>query len=379
MEFRTEQEILFKMINYAEENNLINLPDDYLDKISNGEYIFNQYILDLSVHAKILEEFEEKCNEIFNNINLNLATGIGLDNLGNLVNVNRLPAKPAIVDITLSVDSNENNNIEIPAGTSLLLDEIYSNRNSNFITSEPAILSNGVTSVTIRAESLDYGIQQKIPAGAIVGVENYPNISVTNENDSTIGSNIEEDDDYRLRIAEWGIKNSIGTEQNIKAYLGEYIGLDSYKLIPRYNGIGTLKIVCETLQSELENIQNGVNTNCMIATDEPAICVLPTVQTLQNLTIYAHLKENTLNSNLLNEIQQTLVAQTNTYISGGLTRSGDRIKSIGVGSDFYPSNLVNYLLNQVPECANIRTDVQQVISVPDTNIFTIDSISVEFE
>lgn len=374
LQSRTETQIFLEMIQDANNKGLIQASQETLEKIEQGIITSNQYIMDLSVHSKPLSELEQENENNYNNININTATGQALDNFGDLQNVPRITASPAYVDIIITIPVPSAENITIPAGTKVLI-ETAANV-GDYVTSNEIILPAGVESVTGRAESVDYGVQNNLLIGNVRGLDGFPTLNATNETEGTHGRNIEEDADYKIRIKDWKTINERGSEDCIQDYLNNYNGLNGYALIPLYAGVGTLKVICDTLQTELENISDGLHQNAMLYTDPSPLCVLPESLTLNNLIIEINPSSET--STLTNEeLKQLIIAQTKTFVNGGFNRNGLQIRGMSIGADFVPSQLIQYLLSQIPEINNIILSEQSIINVPAENKFQIETITVD--
>ena len=373
LQSRTETQILLEMIQDANKKGLIQASQETLEKIEQGRITSNQYIMDFSVHSKPLSELEQENENNYNNININTATGQALDNFGNLHNIPRITASPAYVDVLITIPVASGEDVVIPAGTKVLIESVANV--GEYVTSEEIILAAGVESVTGRAESVNYGYQNNLLIGALQGIDGFPTLDATNEAEGTHGRNIEEDDDYRIRVMDWMTINERGSGDAIKSYLESYNGLNGYALIPLYDGVGTLKVICDTLQTELENISEGLHKNAMLETDPLPLCVLPDNLTLNNLTIDINISN--LTSGLTNEeLKQLVIAQTRTFVDGGFNRNGMNIKGMNIGADFVPGQLIHFLLSQITEISNIILSEQSIIPVPAENKFKIETITV---
>lgn len=373
MQNKDEITVLLEMIEKGESNGLLVASEETIAQVKNGEVTSNQYVRDLATHAYSLSQLWKLCNEIYENIKVSTASGEALDNFGRLLNVIRVPSSPAYVDFTVSVSAASLTDIVIPAGTRLLIEDVVPV--GDYFTMESITLPAGVTSVTGRAESIDHSYGFIIPAGGVTGLEGFPELSVTNDADGTHGRDIEEDDVYRERIKSWASKRVRGSRALYEDYLLHYDGLDSFKLIPRYDGVGTMKIVCDTLESELDSIAAGVDANCKLETDYPTVCVLPESQTVSTLALSCVKGE--LGNLTESELTQIIVAQVQTFVEGGSTRSGSKYQGMSIGDDFYPSQLVQYLQTQVPEILNFSTSMAPV-SVADLNKFHISEVTVSY-
>ena len=376
MQFKNERDRLIDMVEYAGELGLITVTDELKKQLVSGERTENQYILDLATHNYALEPFTDALVSISESIDINLASGEALDCLGRLFNITRFPAQPGMVDVTFSVELFEPEDIHIPAGTRVYCDGLDGSYGV-YVTSEDATLPSGVMSGTVRCENSEYGVCSPLPPESVTRLEGY-GFTVTNTSGGTGGRNIEEDDDYRDRIRSWSSALNIGTRACIDNYLGMYDGLDSYRLVPRYDGVGTLKIVCDTLESNLDQIQEDVYENCMLHSDVPPLCVLPDSTTLSTLELTITKGDGVI-SYTNDELTSLVEAQTRAFVEGGVKRDGTNMRGMSIGEDFIPSALIKYLLDSFPELVNVVPDSMDVVSVPDTNQFVIETVTVVIE
>lgn len=373
MEFKTETERLLDMVEYAMELGLFNPDTDLLEKVAGGERTENQYILDLATHSHALQYLEDELREIRDSVDLNTASGEFLDCLGRLVGVARYPAQAPQVLVELELEVEPAENIMIPAGTGVILrdmDPVY----GEYVTSEDVVLVNGTSTGSVMCECTELGVHPALPEDSVLGLSNI-GVTASNSSRGTCGRNIEDDDSYRERIRAWNAKYVVGTRACITDYLNHYAGLDSYNLVPKYDGGGTLKVVCDTLEENLEGIREGLVENCMSISDAEPLCVLPDVELITTLTLTIT-KSNVTNAYSDEELKNAILSQAYVFVNGGTTRSGLTRQGMVIGEDFNPSQLVAYLLGEFPECANIVSSVSEVVSVPDTARLTIEDLEV---
>ena len=365
------------MVQDAITTGLIDASPDVLDKLSKGINTENQYILDMSVHASQIARLEQKAQDIYLNLNIDTATGTELDKIGEKVGITRIQPQSSFVTVQLTLPTPADEDIVIPQGTQCRIIEIREN-GSEYITSEELIVNAGVTSASVICESVVQDYLVPLVEGSVEGLVGFNDFSVTNPTASTSGRRIENDEDYRKRIRAWKQISTIGTGACIREYLDNYEGLTAYSLIPRYAGIGTLKIVCDTLEENLSLISEGLYENAMIATDTPPLCVLPTGRTLQSLTITVSREQDggTLSDD---ELKQLVISQARTYIEGGYTRYGFLTRGLGIGGSLYPSKLVGYLVENVPECSNIILSIQETVTVNPDEKLHVDSLECVLE
>lgn len=376
MEFRTEVAILEEMVRDGKNIGLINTSEDVLTKLKQGLNTENQYILDLNTHALQLEVIESKGYDIYLNTNIDTAYGEGLDSLGNLLNVRRIQPQSSLVEVQITLPTASTTDIIIPKNTKCNIVEIREN-GSDYVTQDEVIINAGVTSATVICESIIQDYLPPLVEGAITGLVGFNDFIVTQNTQSKGGRRIEEDEEYRTRIKQWAEINKIGTRGCIEDYLNNFPGLDAYFLIPLYEGVGTLKVVCDTIEGNLPLIAEGLYDQCMDCTDIKPVCVLPDSKLIQELTLTVNKAENMSISN--DELKELLIAQTKTFIEGGVTRNGFRTLGLGIGKSLFPTQLIRSLANDFPEVENIKLSINDEVPVQPTEKIKLGAIEVVFE
>ena len=378
VQFETENERLVNMVQYAGELGLLNVDEVLLEQLLAGKKTENQYILDFATHSHGDQPLISLLREIYENIDLNTATGEGLDKLGKLVNVIRYPAQTPQVRIEISFELNNEFDITIPAGTPVILGGMIPEVYGNYVTAETVTINAGTTMTSVLAVGTEYGVQTSLPPNTVRGLDGFSFSTCTNPEEGTCGRNIEEDDEYRERIQQNARINTRGTRECIEDYLDHFNGLDGYCLIPCYEGVGTLKVVCDTLEENLPNISEGLSDNCMIETDRDPVCVLPQSHVVEGVSFTV--TRNPANITLTNdELSQLVIAQTNTFVHGGITRDGLKREGLHIGESLYPSKLLTYLMNSFTEILNIESNLEEIITVEPTEKITLNSVNVVFE
>ena len=366
------------MVQYAGEQGLISVNDELINNLTNGLKTENQYILDLSTHSHAVQPINTDLQEIYESIDINTATGDGLDKFGRLLDVTRAPAQAPRVKVTVEALLENEQVIHIPPGTEVTVGGQDPTLYGRYVTEDDVIIPPGITTVSFIAVGDDLGVRPALPEGSVTGVVGYEFISITNDEPGTTGRNIEEDTEYRQRILQSHSIHSVGTRACIEDFLNHYEGLDSYCLIPQYDGVGTLKVVCDTFQDYLQYIKEELYENCMLATDAEPVCVLPESIATQNITLT--LKRDKRNNNLTDdELAQGVLGQLNTYILGGNTRDGIPRQGLGVGGDLYPSQLLSYLVESFPECRQIKLNLVDTVEVQPTQKLRPGNVTVVFD
>lgn len=363
------------MIADAENRGLLGDTTEIVEKVSNGENTENQYVLDLATHAYIQHDFTRQLEDVYNGCDIATATGSQLDTLGHLVNVNRLPGQAAVIMLQLSLTVPSTRDIVIPAGTVVIIDQLQVDPYLTYTTDSQVTISAGSTEAEVTCSSDLYALQRKVPIECVYGLEGFPDVSVTNREAGTSGRNIENDDEYRQRILLWNVKNQTGTRAAFEAYLGEYKGLDDYKLIPQPEGIvGNLTVVCDCNEALLAQIQNDIQENCMIFTDDPCYCINP-AQTVLDVSVTAMITREPI-QHTVSEIIEMIRHEIEVYIDGGETRSGQSIHGLRIGDSFIPSQLVMHIHNAFPELVSVSIDTEET-TADDAEKFKSGLIEVE--
>jgi len=253
------------------------------------------------------------------------------------------------------------------------LDDIYSD--VEYVTRDEIILAQGTSIVSGYAVSLDERYLPSLPRGMVRGLQGFSTISCTNEDDGTHGRDIEDDDTFRDRII-LANRLAVGTRETIETYLDSYTGLDDYKLVPLYDGVGTLLIVCDTVESLLPTIRDDVYHNCMGITDLPPECILPQSTTLNSLTVSITIGPTGTGNLTLEEFISLVSQQVRIFVDGGTRRKGGSYKGLGIGEDFVPSMLIKYLFGEFPELVDVVPSSLDVVSVDDDSKFILENLEV---
>ena len=353
MRFRTEKEILLEMIAKAQEHHLLGEAEDIVERVGNDELTENQYVLDLATHAYILSDFMNMLEEIYTGVDIATARGEQLDRLGNLVNVERLPGLPAVIELQLSLPVSQSSDITIPAGTEVVIDQLQVDPYITYRTDEQVTIPSGTTSASVTCSSDYQSLQRRVPEGCVQGLVGFPTVIVYNQYEGTQGRTIEDDDNYRQRILLWNVKNQIGTKAAFDAYLGSYVGLDDYKLVAQPEGVGTLTVVCDCTEDALIPLQRGIQENCMLYTDDPVDCVGYTPIHL-DIAVTATVTREPI-QHTVSELIELIQREIEVFIDGGNQRTGGTTHGLHIGEELAQSQLMMHLHQMFPELTEITT------------------------
>ena len=377
MNFRSEKEIFQEVVKDGKEKGFINLSDEDITLIAEGENTENQYILDLSTHAYLDSQLEGNQEEIYTNMDLNTAYGEGLDRIGRFFGMARAMPQYAQVYANIEMEVNEEETITIPSGTAVLIDPSILPSGDEYITTEDFEVTQGTLIGNVLCQNTRIGFTKPLSEGAITGFEGYPTVQVTNNQKGTTGRDLESDDAFRQRIQGWPLMAERGSKEKIDDYMLKKEGVSSYKLIPLWNGPGTLKIVVDCLPELLGTIQQEVHETCMNYTDDLPNVELPGQEVLELLSFQINLAEMPV-AMTQEELKQLIGNHVYCYIRGGATRNNVVLPGLGIGSDFVPSQLLTSLVNTFPEILNITCNITEIVEVEENHRLDLEDVLVGF-
>ena len=377
MIFKTENEIYREMIQHAVDNGLIHVEEEELERILSGEKTENQYLLDLATHAYIDGQLESQTEDIYESIDLNTAQGAQLDNIGRWFGMSRAQAQSAEVMVELDMEVNEEDTIVIPAGTPLVIDPTVIPVEDEYLTTEDLEITQGMTVGSVLCENSRMGFTRPLGEGCVSGFEDFPLVLATNPEPGTTGRDIESDDSFRQRIMEWPTSNLRGSKTILDDYLMKREGVDGYKLVPRWNGPGTLKIIIDCLPELVDTIQQEVHEVCMDYKDDLPVMELPGSKILELLSFQIRLSDLPLGMTR-EELKQLITNHVYCWINGGKTRNNVVLSGLSIGADFVPSQLLAGMMNTFPEILNIQCNIGDIVRVPDNQKLDVEEILVGF-
>lgn len=377
MNFRNEKEIFQEIITDGKEKGFLHISDEDIPLIAEGENTENQYIMDLSTHAYLDAQLESNQEEIYTNMDLNTAYGEGLDRIGRFFRMARAMPQAAQVYANISLEVNEEETTIIPSGTALIIDPTILPSGDEYVTTEDVEITQGTTVTNVLCENTRIGFTRPLEEGSIQGFENYPRVTATNTERGTTGADLESDESFRQRIQGWPLMAERGSKEKIDDYMLKKEGVNGYKLIPLWNGPGTLKIIVDCLPALLETIQQEVYETCMNYTDDLPEVELPGQQVLQLISLQINLASMPIGMTQ-EELKQLIGNHVYCFIHGGATRNNMVLPGLSIGADFVPSQLLTSLMNTFPEILNVKCNHREIIPVDDNQRLTLEDVLVGF-
>lgn len=140
------------------------------------------------------------------------------------------------------------------AGAYIIRGSLFQTKDGvRFYTTETATIPDDETTITIPVQAAEVGVTGNVSAGAITEIPySIPNVySVTNGAKCTDGAD-EEDDDALLSRLLFRVRQPItsGNANHYRSWAMEVDGVGNCKVIPLWDGNGTVKVIIVTAENE---------------------------------------------------------------------------------------------------------------------------------
>lgn len=367
-----------EVMGYAQEHEIISTNIDFLSLIKENKDIENFTVLLLAIMSKLDSELYEDMKDVKDGYNILTATGDDLDNLGAFKGISRPQATSCSVDLKFILNNplTETTTLNTPI----------------IVSTTDGITYTTVTGKTVEKDSTEFyltayadntGVNQRVSQDTLTVIKSgLPSIMgaciVTNPYPATGGTETSTDDEYREYLLNSDKIHEKSTRWAYKNYLDRYDGLDSYNLVPKWDGTGTIKIIVDVsdkTQYHINKITEEVEENVAWADDDvtvvPATQIPITVNMICNVDIDQLNPHSTLEKD---EIQARLIKAVLLYINGGRDSDGTIYKGLTIGDDFIPYKLGVFLNKEVSEVQNINIlNPSSPVTVKDDELAIISS------
>ena len=381
------EELFEGVLEDSVEQGLISHAEDFLDLIDNREDISNYYVMDKSVIVNLIASIVyPDITSTYESPKAEYAEGEDLDDIGVTRGIPRPEATSSSVQatfkLTTSWDNITNDYILIPAGEITL----YTDDGIEFETVEDLYLNNGDDTTIIQCISKETGSDTKIQADTLVNIkEDFEyELSVTNTEASSGGEDAYTDDEYRYLLLNWFKVHIKGSLEAYENYFANFDGIDGYKLVPAWDGGGTMKIILDPGTPYLRNKAYNEIKESVCQGDEIIMMFPPTEKTID---IYAQVNVDIDQINPYNDLEkqdiQNRILQTiKIFIDGGyiVDEENNNIYYPGLqlGEDFIPHKLAVFLDDEIPELKNITfTTPEDYITILDEEIGVSGNLTIE--
>ena len=376
---KSYESIFEKMLHDSFTNKLISHASEFESYIKNREDISNFLVMMESIHAESLHEVYKSISLVYDSINLDKCSGVDLDNIGNICGVSRVQATSASVEIQLTLPFSQNEDILLEKGI-----QCITQKGISYHTVEDAYFIAGETEKTVLAIADKKGTSSKISEGELYKIATKLNVdftvSCTNLSGSSGGTDIQNDNEYRVYLKKWIEIHQKGNEWAYKYCLANFNGLDGYKLIPKWNGTGTMKIIIDPGQDYLRNeVYHSVQKEASLFDDDLYVAGYePYI-----INIYAKVNVdidqiNPYSSTDKDEIKSRIIKALKVYIDGGYKKDGSYHNGLTIGEDFIPHKAGVFLDNEITELKNIKfLEPEDYVKLNDEEKAVAGNINIE--
>ena len=362
--------IFYEMLRDAYQYQLVSTDEKFLDYLQNRQDIENMYCMFLSVYAFENNLIYEDMTKLYNSNDLEKATGKDLDILGNKFGIPRPSATKSSVELTFQINPNPNADFIIPRGT------IVSTANGvNYYTVEEGVIIRGQTNTLVEAMSSYNGYNSRVDKNTLRYCSLNGITNVTNLKGSSGGRGAYSDEEYRTLIRNWAYSHIKGTKEAYERFFAYYDGIDGYKLVPLWNGAGTLKIVLDPSDDYILNdVKNKLLENVQLFDDD--VTIVGAEKRTIDVDVNVNVDIDNVGQYSIDERENIAIRVENAirlYIDGGYRRNGQYYKGMTVGEDFIPFALGNFLSQEVPEIKSVdfRDTIKNIDNIILASDFTV--------
>ena len=376
-EEKTYEEIFESMLQDSLEKGLISHADEFQDYIKNSQDISNYYVMDKSVLAQMFARIYEAMTSIYESAKVEYAEGSDLDDIGAIVGITRPQATSAEVVCRFTVRGNIDGDVDVPAGVI-----VSTSSGIEYKTVDPIFIASGDTTADVLTRAVVPGVKSKIIEGSISRIvsETEYNFTVTNLTSSNGGTEAYTDDEYRYLIMNHRKINIKGSLEAYDYYFADFDGLESYRIVPNWNGTGTVKIILDPgNESQLNRAYQDLQSSVVQATED----ITMFAPTNKYIDIYAVVNVdidqiNPYSSVEKEEIQAKTITAIKTFIDGGYMRNGEWYPGLYLGEDFIPHKLAVFLDSEIPELKSITFNYpQNYVEILDEEVGVSNDITIE--
>lgn len=357
---KSYDDIFQESVEYAQELGLLSDDPDIISNLNKLEDIENIKVLDLSVHSNLDSILYKDMTRIYDSWDIDKATGVDLDRLGAFFSITRPPALRSIAGLVFTLTNTVNYDITIPEGTVVSTDA-----GEDYITIETVKIPAGADTVNVSAKSVLAGYNSRVGKNTLVNIVSSfslknTRLTVNNPEHTSGGRDICSDDKYREMIKDWHNILTRGTASAYENYFENYESIEGYRLIPHWDGPGTLKIVVDAPTESLAYIIREVGTELAksvnMYSDDDVIIVPPRNIVINNVFVSCNVdidQVNIYSTPDKDNIRLRISNAIETYIDGGFRANGEYYPGLGIGEDFIPHKCAVFIDSEIPELKNI--------------------------
>ena len=373
---KNHREILASLIALAHEYGLLSDDTAFLDRIAKGEAIENAYVLFLAAFASALAQYYEDLEALIESLDLDRAVGEDLERLGSLVGVERRGPTRSIVPVVFARKDKERKEeeIRIPVATRLKTE-----KNVVYETTAEVIIPGGAIEARGYAVSVDAGPKTRIGAGELTEfVDQIEGVEAFNPEASSGGRSAEDDEALRQRIRMWAFQHQRGTLTAYQAVLDRIPGLRSYRIIPRWDGVGTVKIIVDPPLDTVREYAEDALDDAKSADEDVKVVKVKAREIDVHCIASVAIEEAHRIGLDAESVERAIKQDVRVFIDGGRLSTGEVYDGMGIGENFKPFKLVSFISNLHAYLEDMRLEYpKETVKVGDEERATSGLIKIE--
>ena len=350
---------------------LLSNDEHFLDYIRNRDDIENSLVMLLSIFSLIDARQYEDMTNIYVSNDIEKAIGNDLDILGDKCATLRPQATKSGVTLTFTLNDIQSTDYTIPQNTIVSTEEGIS-----YATVSDATIIRGEYSTDVGALAVMNGQGSRVEANTLTKCTTFPQAvgRVTNNQGSSGSHEAYTDSEYRQLLRNWTYSHIRGTKEAYEEFFANYDGLDDYRLVPRWDGAGTMKIIIDPSDDWIKNdLYNKLQEKTFLLIEDVLITGAVNrpvdIQCTVNVDIDNVIQYSDVDYEQVRELVEKAIK---VYIDGGYRRDGTYYKGLGIGSDVIPFQIGLFVASEIPIIKSI--DFRDTVRMID-NIFYADEFS----
>ena len=344
--------IFYEMLLDGYLEQLLSTDEHFLDYIRNREDIENNLVMLFSIFALEDSKEYEDMTSIYNSNDIEKAANEDLDILGDKCATPRPQATKSSVTLTFRLNETRPTDTIIPQNT------IVSTKDGiSYATVDDAIIIRGEWEVDVGALAVMNGEGSRVEPNTLTYCSTFPqnNGTVTNRQGSSGSHEAYDDYQYRQLLRNWTYSHIRGTKEAYEEFFANYDGLDDYRLVPRWDGAGTMKIIIDPSDDWIKNdLYEQLEERTFLLIEDVVIEGATPRDVDIKCTINVDIDSIVEYSDVdYGQIRELVERAIRVYIDGGYRRDGTYHKGLGIGSDVIPFQIGLFVADEIPEIKSI--------------------------
>lgn len=350
---------------------LLSNDEHFLDYIRNRDDIENSLVMLLSIFSLIDSRQYEDMTNIYVSNDIDKAVGNDLDILGNKCATLRPQATKSSVTLTFTLNNTLPYDYKIPKNTIVSTDD-----GITYATVDDGTIIRGEYSTNIGALAVVNGQGSRVEAYTLNNCNDFPSSigTVTNPQGSSGSHEAYNDNEYRQLLRNWTYSHIRGTKEAYEEFFASYDGLDDYRLVPRWDGAGTMKIIIDPSDDWIKNdLYNKLQEKTFLLIEDVLITGAEEkpidIQCTVNVDIDNVIQYNDVDYEQVRELVEQAIK---VYVDGGYRRDGTYYKGLGIGSDVIPFQIGMFVASEIPIIKSIdfKDTIRKIDNLLETDEFS---------